>query len=619
MSWLIHLISEYPMCVVLGLVAMQVFVLTAVAEMLSRFALNGNARWICNLWLLATASLLALPAIHVIGGYRLTLSAVQEVAQDIEQDAGERDVSSPQVVPYMPSVAPGAGSPAATMQVEATAPAAIVQPQAPDPMAASSVRANPVSLAPSTAMPPLSRSTPWPWYSVAFLGYSGVSCLLLARLALGTCRLKNLIRRCSEVDAAEVIGWSRTIATQLGLANTPRVLSSQSVSMPLVCGWRRPTVLVPHDFGDWPAEQQQAVLWHELAHVKRGDLWAEFTARLVTIIYWIHPAAWFTAQRLRRSMEVATDRHVLNSGNEPGQYARSLLAILQRVGQPATHGLPAVAMSAAGDVEQRVKSILHAAKSTPLRRGPWLVASLGLLAVATSVRLQVGTPTLIAQDGNSSVVVQEAPTVSAAAERQAARATTAVLRGHDLIRRLADCEVLTVEGDDYHAIFHVDGHVLTHDGQPVAGAVVVLRESASARVTMMRREDPNLFRGDRRWNVRTNDVFARTTTNAAGHFRFTGVKSPSLTSGWRNSWDGSIVAGHADFGIGWQPLGPKQGRERRDSGLSLVLKPTSTVNGSLLKRPEREPISDTRVSVHSIDETPGALDWEGGGHTGAVK
>ncbi len=88
--------------------------------------------------------------------------------------------------------------------------------------------------------------------------------------------------------------------------------------------------------------------------------------------------------------------------------------------------------------------------------------------------------------------------------------------------------MLTVSGDDFDAIYTVSGKVVSPDGDHVEGAVVLLRESSTSRISS---EGEKYLYVKNRHLLRTQDVFARTTTDAEGKFEFREVKSPAFPKG----------------------------------------------------------------------------------------
>lgn len=97
------------------------------------------------------------------------------------------------------------------------------------------------------------------------------------------------------------------------------------VAVPLLTGLFRPAILLPRSAPAWPPEQRGAAIRHELAHLDRGDLWANFAVTAACAVYWFHPLAWALECRMRSEQEAACDDAVLESGFDPAAYAEALL------------------------------------------------------------------------------------------------------------------------------------------------------------------------------------------------------------------------------------------------------------------------------------------------------
>jgi beta-lactamase regulating signal transducer with metallopeptidase domain len=152
---------------------------------------------------------------------------------------------------------------------------------------------------------------------------------------------------------------------------------------PMTWGVLRPVILLPRTSLAWTRERMQAVLLHELAHVRRRDSLTQSLSLLICALYWPNPLIWLGARALRRDAEIAADDAVLSSGMRPSAYAGELL---QLASEFRGHGLAVSGVSMAGrsSLEARVKSVLSA---NPLRKGVTLMDALKLAclgAVATA-------------------------------------------------------------------------------------------------------------------------------------------------------------------------------------------------------------------------------------------
>jgi len=148
-------------------------------------------------------------------------------------------------------------------------------------------------------------------------------------------------------------------------------------------GLFRPVVLLPKESDSWSQERLEAVLLHELAHVRRFDYVSQLTAVAASTLYWFNPIVWLCARAMRAEAETAADDTVIRMGIKPSDYAQELLRIAAGLGsrrQPFTNiGVPVMKKS---KIESRVKAILDPAARR--RRGVTLVealATVGLSAV----------------------------------------------------------------------------------------------------------------------------------------------------------------------------------------------------------------------------------------------
>ena len=126
------------------------------------------------------------------------------------------------------------------------------------------------------------------------------------------------------------------LATSLGIAHPIAVVASTRVAVPMVVGILRPMILLPPSAltGLTPLQLEYIVL-HELAHIRRRDLWVNFIQGLVEVTLFFHPAIWWMSNRLRAERELCCDDEVLAHGASGTTYARALLSLSEHRLQPA--------------------------------------------------------------------------------------------------------------------------------------------------------------------------------------------------------------------------------------------------------------------------------------------
>jgi len=104
------------------------------------------------------------------------------------------------------------------------------------------------------------------------------------------------------------------------------VLSSPSVLEPAAFGIFRPVLLLPQGLTDHlQPGHLQAIVAHELCHIRRRDNLAGAMHMMVEAVFWFFPPVWWIGARLVEERERACDEEVLRLGNEPEVYAESIL------------------------------------------------------------------------------------------------------------------------------------------------------------------------------------------------------------------------------------------------------------------------------------------------------
>jgi bla regulator protein blaR1 len=186
-------------------------------------------------------------------------------------------------------------------------------------------------------------------------------------------------------------------ASPLALTVGVPVFSSASVIEPGVLGVFRPILLLPDGIRDelTPAELQ-AILAHELCHVRRRDNLATVMHMIVEALFWFHPLVWWLGARLMEERERACDEEVLRTGNQPEAYAEGILKICELYLQSPLQCLTGVT---GANLKKRIEAIMENRSSLSLgfaKKAGLAIA--GVIAVAIPVILGVtNAPMLRAQ------------------------------------------------------------------------------------------------------------------------------------------------------------------------------------------------------------------------------
>ena len=182
-----------------------------------------------------------------------------------------------------------------------------------------------------------------PWIDGVWL--AGV-CFLALRAAGGWWRLRSL-RRNAQVAVAESVQQSfARVVEQLRLVQPVVLRVSRDVISPMAMGiWRTSVILPLSVVASLPAEQLEAVLAHELAHIRRWDYFCNLLQTAIECLFFFHPAVGWMSRRTRELREVCCDEIAARTCADPGIYAE---ALLQMEEQRAEHLQLAVALHGKG-------------------------------------------------------------------------------------------------------------------------------------------------------------------------------------------------------------------------------------------------------------------------------
>ncbi|HYX52679.1 MAG TPA: M56 family metallopeptidase [Candidatus Limnocylindrales bacterium] len=203
--------------------------------------------------------------------------------------------------------------------------------------------------------------TQWKSYlpaSLLALWMSGVL-LVLLRWRMNAARVAALVRRATVVTHS---GWNaeiRNLSSELGLEREVVLMASRELEVPITTGSVIPRIILPPDHCEWSATRRDAILKHELAHIKRRDTLTHAVAQIAAAIYWFHPLVWLTVRAIRAERERACDDQVLSAGMKASDYAHELLDIVSGLREPELAA--ALAMARRSQLEGRVLAVLNPA------------------------------------------------------------------------------------------------------------------------------------------------------------------------------------------------------------------------------------------------------------------
>jgi beta-lactamase regulating signal transducer with metallopeptidase domain len=209
---------------------------------------------------------------------------------------------------------------------------------------------------------------------------AGVS-LLSLRLLTGWIWVQRL-RAHGNAPAAEAWQQMATrLSRRLHISRAITLLESTLVDVPTVIGWLKPVVLLPASaVAALSPQQLEAILAHELAHIRRHDYLVNLLQTLVETLLFYHPAVWWLSRRIRIERENCCDDLAVSLCGDPVAYASALadLESLRSETAPTHH----IAMAATGgSLLHRIRRLLGAPSSHSGRGPAWLAGSVALLLI----------------------------------------------------------------------------------------------------------------------------------------------------------------------------------------------------------------------------------------------
>ncbi len=187
------------------------------------------------------------------------------------------------------------------------------------------------------------------------------------------------------------VEWQRNLealARRLGIRRPVRLLLTERGSTPMVLGFWKPVVLFPVAvFANLPADYLEALLAHELAHVRRRDFLGNLFQGVVETLLFFHPAVWWLSGRIRAEREELADQLAARNLGEPRRLALALNALDDL--QPALpqHPFPVLA-ARGGHLRTRIQRLLS---PRPSARAHGSLLTL-LLVPCTVLALRAASP-----------------------------------------------------------------------------------------------------------------------------------------------------------------------------------------------------------------------------------
>lgn len=237
------------------------------------------------------------------------------------------------------------------------------------------------------ALAQASAIAPWiDWLVILWL--AGVAALSLR--ALGGWYLVQANRRLDTLPVpADLLRRCHNLQRRLAVTSPVRFLLSRRIDVPMVIGWLRPVILIPVSaIAGLSPRQLDALILHELAHIRRFDTVTNILLVAVETLLFYHPAVWWVGRQIRIEREHCCDDFAVRACGDAVIYVEALTSLEAR----KAAGNMALAANG-GKLKDRVARLLDAptqSRSSSLSAVTGL-ALLGLAAASVAVA-QTQTP-----------------------------------------------------------------------------------------------------------------------------------------------------------------------------------------------------------------------------------
>jgi bla regulator protein BlaR1 len=221
----------------------------------------------------------------------------------------------------------------------------------------------------ASVVPSISAGTDWTLIAILTVWLCGFAAIAF-----------TLLRSWLSVRAAVRSSFPLQIAAPVEVRSSPGLLE------PGIVGLFHPILLLPAGIAErLTPSQLEAVLAHELCHVRRRDNLTSAIHMIVEAVFWFHPLVWWIGARLVEERELACDEDVLRLGSEPRVYAEGILNVCKLYVESPLRCVSGVTGS---NLKRRVRTILTGRVPSGLNFAKKLV-------LATAVLVALAAPVIV--------------------------------------------------------------------------------------------------------------------------------------------------------------------------------------------------------------------------------
>jgi beta-lactamase regulating signal transducer with metallopeptidase domain len=193
--------------------------------------------------------------------------------------------------------------------------------------------------------------------------------LLSVRLLVAALLVRRRLLACRAVADRAALEMLESLRRKMGAPRSARLLVTPEMVSPYVAGAWCPRIVVPESLlTDGSHDQLRQVLAHELAHVRRGDLWTNWFLLVARALHWFNPLAWWSVRSMQAEREAACDEMALSvlHSRARASYVETIMELAASLAPPPmTPGMIGLFSSRRG-LRSRMERILRPPSARPV-------------------------------------------------------------------------------------------------------------------------------------------------------------------------------------------------------------------------------------------------------------
>ncbi|MEX2138255.1 MAG: M56 family metallopeptidase [Pirellulales bacterium] len=240
---------------------------------------------------------------------------------------------------------------------------------------------------PAAAGTPRSQGPSWSFILSAAFAVTWATGLLglVTRAVVAHCRQRQHLASLRSVSDKFALALVDRLRRSLGIRRHVQLLISRETPWPFTVGLVHPRIIVPGELLEQRyRDRLEAVLLHELAHVRRCDCGIASLEELARLVYWWNPLVAALTSHLAAAREEICDGYVLNHAGDGTSLADYLLRSAEKAAHSQVHFAVGLSLHDPLSLRRRVAHLLNGDRKTMIRISSLAVGAIVLVALVVS-------------------------------------------------------------------------------------------------------------------------------------------------------------------------------------------------------------------------------------------